>query len=135
MALIKRIEGEYTEVITYASEFNSKEWVLRSKEKDIKIYMRTTNGTIAVLIESELDVPIEIFTTVLNEVDLHKRFIPFVVYSKEVKALGRNSKIGHIMIEIPFLSRREAFFQGAGYNRLDTNDTIFVFTRSIHDRP
>lgn len=108
---------------------------MRSTEKNIKISMRTSDGTIALLLESELDVPIEIFTTVLNEVDLHKKFIPFLVFSKEVKTLGRNSKIGHVISDFPFLSRREAFFQGAGYDRLDTNDTIFVFTRSIHNRP
>ena len=71
----------------------------------------------------------------LNEVDLHKEFIPFLVSSEEVKRIGRNSIIGHVISDFPILSQREAFFQGAGYDRLETNDTIFVYTRSIHNRP
>ena len=44
-------------------------------------------------------------------------------------------KIGNFIVDIPVLSSREAFFQGIGYDRLKTNGTIFLYTRSIHNRP
>lgn len=87
------------------------------------------------LIESELNVPIETFAAVMIEVDLHKKWIPFVVESKLEKQIDRNSIIGHVVNDFPIISKREAFFQGTGYDRLNFNDTIFIFSRSIHSRP
>lgn len=50
------------------------------------------------------------------------------------KRIGRNSRIGYAQSDIPFFSIREAFFQGVGYNRLHHNNSLFMSTRSIHDR-
>lgn len=66
--------------------------------------------------------------------DLYKDFIPFVKVSQTEKEVARNCRIGYSQNHIPFLSVRETFFQGIGYNRLEKDGTLFLYTRSIHNR-
>lgn len=49
--------------------------------------------------------------------------------------MARNCRIGYAQSHFPILSVREAFFQGIGYNRLHHNNTLFLYTRSLHNRP
>jgi hypothetical protein len=67
--------------------------------------------------------------------DLYKKFIPFMEVSRLEKVVSRNCRVGYSLSNLPLLTRREAFFQGMGYNRLHANNTLFLFTRSIHNRP
>lgn len=69
------------------------------------------------------------------ELDLFNKIIPMVEYSKEEKVVARNMKIGNFVVDVPILSSREAFYQGVGYDRLSTNGTIFLYIRSIHNKP
>lgn len=87
------------------------------------------------LIESPVTVPVEIFLQAMVELDLFNKIIPMVEYSKEERAVARNMKIGNFIVDIPILSSREAFYQGIGYDRLNTNGTIFLYIRSIHNQP
>lgn len=84
--------------------------------------------TVAVLIEAEINLPVEILAAVLTEVDLFYKFVPFMKSSKELKVCARNAKIGHCINDFPLLSKREAFFFGIGYDRLDHNGSIFIYT-------
>lgn len=61
--------------------------------------------------------------------------MPFMEYSKLVKDVSRNSKIGHCINNFPIIDKRESYFQGLGYDRLDFNNTVFLCTRSIHNNP
>lgn len=63
-----------------------------------------------------------------------KDFMPFMEKSKEVKEVSRNCKIGHIVNDFPIISKREAFFQGLGYDRMKHNNSILLFSRSLHNR-
>lgn len=60
--------------------------------------------------------------------------MPFMIKSEQVKQLSRNCKIGHVVNDFPILSKREAFFQGIGYDRIQHDNSIFFYTRSIHNR-
>lgn len=135
MRFLELLATEYKDIISYWSEFNKPSWQLKSNENGVKVSTCYEDGNVAVLVESELRVPIEIFCAVITEINLYPKFTPFMVYSKEEKRIARNSKIGHSINEFPILSTREAFFQGIGYNRLDTNNTLFLYTRSVHNRP
>jgi hypothetical protein len=52
-------------------------------------------------------------------------------YSKQAKSISRNTRIGHTINDLPILSKREVFFLGVGYDRLDYNNTIMLYTRSF----
>jgi hypothetical protein len=69
------------------------------------------------------------------EIDLMKKFMPFMKISRTEKMLGRNSRLGYAVNEFPILDKREAFFQGIGYDRLSENGTIFLYSRTLHNRP
>ena len=43
--------------------------------------------------------------------------------------------MGYAVLNLPFIARREAYFQGAAYFRFKKNKDIFLYTRSIHDKP
>ena len=89
------------------------------------------DDSVGVLVESELNVPIEIFVAVVTQIDLFHKFVPFMEFSKEEKTLGRNSKIGHCINNFPIISKREVFFLGVGYDRLEHNNTVLLYTRSF----
>ena len=56
-------------------------------------------------------------------------------HSKQEKIVSRNCRIGHSINNFPILSKREAFFQGIGYDRMDHNKTVILYSRSLNDRP
>lgn len=64
-----------------------------------------------------------------------KKLMPFMKVSRTEKVLGRNSRIGYSVNDFPILDKREAFYQGIGYDRVSHNGTIFAFSRTLHNRP
>lgn len=99
------------------------------------MYTRRTDGTIGTLMEKTIEMPVEILLTILAEADYYADLIKDVKYSREEKYLDRNHKIGYCVYDLPLLSQREAFFEAVGYNRLGHNETIFMYSRSIHANP
>ncbi len=89
--------------------------------------------TVGTLMESVIDIPIEIFLTVLSEMDYLTDLMDEVKISREEKNLDRNHKIGYSLYDLPIISCREAFFDAIGYDRLKHNNTLFMFSRSIHN--
>lgn len=87
-----------------------------------------------ILMEATVEVPVEIFLTVISELDFFSELIPDIKVSREEKYIGRNHKIGYCLFDLPILSMREAVFEGVGYNRLEHNNTIFIYSQSIHNR-
>ena len=63
-----------------------------------------------------------------------RKFMPFMDTSRLEKAVARNCRIAHCINDFPIIAKRESFFQGIGYDRLKHNNTIFMYTRSLHDR-
>ena len=53
-----------------------------------------------------IDVPFEVIIAVLIEVELHKKFIPFMKISREEKIVCRNCRIGYAVSDFPFLTAR-----------------------------
>ncbi len=52
-----------------------------------------------------------------------------------MRDIARNNKVGYAVLNLPFIARREAYFQGYAYFRFKKTNDIFLYTRSIHDRP
>ena len=71
----------------------------------------------------------------MGEIDLMDKLIPDVKESREEKYIDRNHKIGYSSYNLPMVSTREAIFEGIGYNRLNHNKSILLYTRSIHNQP
>ena len=51
--------------------------------------------------------------------DYYKDYTPFLEISREEKEVARNCRIGYTLNHIPFFTKRESFFQGVGYSRLN----------------
>ena len=49
---------------------------------------------VAVRVEADLDISIENFLCIVSEVDLFQEFVPFAYYTKKLKEISRNQKIG-----------------------------------------
>ena len=79
--------------------------------------------------------PIQIFLSILMEMDYYSELISYIQMSKEDKYIDRNHKIAYCTFNFPFVSTREVFFEGVGYNRLKHNDTLLMYCRSIHNKP
>lgn len=70
------------------------------------------------------------------EVEFYKDYTPFLEVSRQEKEVARNCRIGYTLNHMPLFTKRESFFQGIGYSRLNTpSKELFLFTRSIHDKP
>jgi hypothetical protein len=50
-----------------------------------------------------------------------------------IKRPARNKVLGYCKISIPFLTERDACIYAVGYDRIATNGTIFMLSRSIDD--
>ena len=72
---------------------------------------------------------------VIIEVDLMKNFMPFMKESTVTKMVARNNRLCHSLNKLPFIYSREAHFQGIGYDRMNFNKTVLIYSRSIHNRP
>lgn len=70
-----------------------------------------------------------------NDIQYFPDFLPFCKKAYLVKDCGRNSKVGYAVLDFPVISKREAFFQGSAYNRLNHTKEIVFYCRSIHDKP
>lgn len=70
---------------------------------------------------------------ILTEIDLMGEYVPFTYDSKELKVISRNEKIGTSKVYIPFLTDRETYFYAAGYDRINTNGSVFIFSKTINE--
>jgi hypothetical protein len=50
-----------------------------------------------------------------------------------MKVISRNEKIGTSKIYIPLLTDRETYFYAAGYDRIKTNGSVFLFSKTINE--
>lgn len=60
-------------------------------------------------------------------------YIPFTYDTKQMKVISRNEKIGTSKIYIPLLTDRETYFYAAGYDRIKTNGSVFLFSKTINE--
>ena len=81
--------------------------------------------------EAELDISIERFLCIVSEIDLFGNFVPFAYDTKELKQVSRNQRIGRTKVAVPILTHREAFFYAAAYDRLQTHNSIFFFSKTL----
>jgi hypothetical protein len=63
---------------SFDKELLAEGWIEKSNKKGMKISTKRGTDNVGVLVECVLSVPIEIFLTVLTEIDLMKNFIPFM---------------------------------------------------------
>ena len=71
----------------------------------------------------------------MTEIDLMQEFMPFMAESRTEKIISRNNKLGYCVNDFPILAKREAFFQGVGYDRMNHNQTILLYSRTLDSRP
>ena len=86
---------------------------------------------VAVRIEAELDISIDRFLCIATEIDLMQDFVPFAYDTKEIKRISRNKKIGLTRVYVPIFSNRQAYFYAAAYDRLNTTNSIFCYSKTI----
>ena len=65
--------------------------------------------------------------------DYYAQLIPDIIESREEKYFAKNHKIGYSKFDFPILSIREAVYEGVGYNRLNHNKTIFIYSQYLQN--
>ena len=81
-------------------------WENQGLKGDIQMYSRREGGTVGMLMEKDIDIPVERFLTILAEMDYYDQLIPTITQSKEVKYIDRNHKLGYCIFDFPVLSQR-----------------------------
>lgn len=69
-------------VIYYEEIIKEGGWHLKKEKKGLKVSTKIEQSTVGVLVEAELDVGIENFFSVLTQIDLMKKWMPFMESSK-----------------------------------------------------
>ena len=77
--------------------------------------------------------PFEIYLYLLQEPSFYNQCMPFTTESREEKFIGRNSEVGSVVMDIPMLTCREAFFKLTTYCRLHTHGEIVLIQESLED--
>lgn len=103
---VEKIKEEHQELLSFEQEIERGGWIFKSESKGMTISSRHEKDTVGILVESVIDVPVEIFLSVVSEMELYKEFVPFISESKEEKMMDRNHKIGNCIANFPLLSKR-----------------------------
>lgn len=61
---------------------------------------------VSVRVESEIDISIDVFMSIVTEIDLFQEYVPFSYDTKVIKSVSRNQKIGTTKIWLPLLDDR-----------------------------
>jgi hypothetical protein len=110
-------------------------WVDEGNKNDVQMYSKREEGSVGILMERIIDIPVEIFLIILTEMDLYTELISDIKESREEKYFALNHKIGYCLYDMPILSCRETYYEGIGYSRLNHNNTIFSYSQSISNQP
>lgn len=70
--LMKRIDQEYKDVISYQREILKGGWVQKSNKKGLKISTRREESTVGVLVQAVIDQPFQYLIAALIEMSLYK---------------------------------------------------------------
>ena len=132
---MSNVRYSYQEVVKFARYIDKDGWKEAGEKNGIKIYSRRDNGTVGILTERVIEIPVEIFLSVIGDLDNLTELVPDVKVSREVRQIARNHKLGYCIYDVPVLSLREAIYETVGFNRLGHNNTIFSYSQSIHDKP
>ena len=119
---MKQVEKEYRDVVAYEEEIREG-WVQKEDKNGIRLFTREEkDNRVGAMVETLTEIPFEILISVLTEMSLYQKFLPFNELSRHEKNFSRNCKIGYSVNNYPILSKREVYFQGIGYDRLQTNE-------------
>ena len=78
-----------------------------------------------------MEISIERFLCIVAEVDLMYKITPFAYGTKEIREISRNKRIGVTKIDVPLLNDRQAYFYAAAYDRLESHNSIFFFSKTV----
>ena len=85
-------------------------WTSHGEKEGVKVYTCRDDSTVGVMMESVIDVPVEIFLTVVSQADFYIDLMDNISESREEKYVDRNHRIGYCVYDLPILSIREAIF-------------------------
>ncbi len=89
--------------------------------------------TISILMESEINGPAAHVISLAKQSDLYIHYVPFCQKSSVIKNIDRTSILAHAQMNLPFISDREVFLYGDGFQRLDENGTITLVSKTFDD--
>jgi len=96
------------------------------------IKYKTGGSEIASLkIEGIMDVPVENLLSLIYEIELYGKWLPFMKTTQELKSINKGFKVSYLKLSIPPpLSDRETLLTGFGVDRFTTAGTVLILARS-----
>ena len=117
----------------------SASWTLAQISQGISTsYRKESDGTLSIKLEGDLEgVPLFEQLAVLREIDLYKRWAPFVNYSKRLRKVTRIETVGWFMISVPILMgfKRDAVFHARGCDCMEKDGTVIIVAESVDSFP
>ena len=92
----------------YYQFFDEPGYILDKQDQNVRMYykMNEQKKEVSVKVDAELDISIEVFVSIVSEIDLFQDYIPFSYDTKMLKSLARNQKVGTTKVWLPLLDDR-----------------------------
>ena len=127
------IQGFWIKTFYLQNLIKQKEnWKVLQNEKNIIIKHSESKGIITSHVDAILDMPAYNFLTLVYEMSLYKKFIPFTQESEDMVKQGRTGKVAYVSWRVGrFLLSREAYLMGFGWDSLFHKGCVVIEGGSI----
>lgn len=90
---------------------------------------------ITLKVEAKVDISIKTLISLVYEVELYTKWMPFCKEGNMLKKIDRSTKVAHLKFNLPIISNREVFLWGAGIDRIYQNGKMLIVVKSIDSDP
>ncbi|CAD8183574.1 unnamed protein product [Paramecium octaurelia] len=127
------IENSYEFMMKNLIELDSSGWTLDKKSHGISISYKfpPKSSTVSLLMEAEIEADCAKLMSLITEVELFSKYVPFCNHATTLKTLSKTQKVCLSQLYFPVISNRETIFLGQGIDRLEENGTIVFLCKSV----
>lgn len=106
-------------------------WNINKIDSKSELAVRVKGTNVEVRYEGTLTMDIENICVMIYQVNQFNTWVPFCDKAVDLKEVAPIEKIYFLRFNIPFLSKRYAYFYGLGIDRIHQNNTILIFGEGI----
>ena len=133
---ILELESDYDEISSVMKLVKDSTGWISECSGDISVKYKALEGTrtYSMLTEAVLDVPLKNYITMLYEVDLYPKWIPFCTKGYCVANISRSRRIIVQEYNVRFTPKRHTCMYGFGANLLSTEGCVAIYAKSCDQK-
>lgn len=133
---IMELESDYDEIVNVMKSVKDNTGWISECNGEISVKYKALEGTktYSMLTEAVLNVPLKNYITMLYEVDLYPKWIPFCTKGYCVANISRSRRILVQEYNVRFTPKRHTCLYGFGANLLSTEGCVVIYAKSCDQK-